>query len=238
MALGPSQIKSIRCLHDKKGRDSEGLFIVEGEKMVAEAIANRLEVVEVFKTAEIGEAAMRRISALSTPSPVLAVVKKATANAPHLRPGGLYLALDGIADPGNMGTILRIADWYGIDGVFLSEKCVDIYNPKTVQSTMGAIFRVKFEMTDLCGLCSRDDVEAFGTFLSGENIYSSSLESSKARIIVVGNESRGISDALAAVCSRRITIPSFADAGCGSESLNAAVACAITVSEFKRRRSL
>lgn len=232
--ISSAQIKQIRSLKDKKFRDRSGLFVVEGEKMIQEALESDYVVEAVYRTSEIGESAMERISLLNTPSSALALVHMKEAKAPALRKDGLYLALDSIRDPGNMGTILRIADWFGLDGVFASEDSVDIYNPKVVQSTMGAIFRVDFNYCDLERLCRENDVTLFGTFLKGENIYETSLEAENARIIVTGNESNGISDVVASLCARRITIPSFA-AGKGSESLNAAVATAITVSEFRRR---
>lgn len=237
--LTAADIKRIKSLKDKKFRDELGLFVVEGEKMVAEALASGMEVVERYTIDEIGEKSMERITHLSSPSSVLCVVRKPRnlhKMPEHLKEGGLYIALDSLRDPGNLGTILRIADWYGVDAVFASEDSVDVFNPKVVQSTMGAIFRVDFHYCDIRELCSRNDAQVFGTFLHGENIYTSNLEAEggKARIIVTGNESNGISDAVGACCSRRITIPSFAK-GTGSESLNAAVATAITVSEFKRR---
>lgn len=232
--ISSAQIKLIRSLKDKKFRDRYGLFVVEGEKLVSEALGSGYAVEEVFRTSEIGEAAMERISHLSTPSSVLALVHIRKDSPSQLKRGGLYLGLDSIRDPGNMGTILRIADWFGLDGVFASEDSVDIYNPKVVQSTMGAIFRVDFHYCDLATLCSGKDVTTFGTFLKGEDIYNAQLSTDKASMIIMGNESNGISDRIAALCDRRITIPSFAR-GKGSESLNAAVATAITVSEFRRR---
>lgn len=234
--ISTAEIKTIRSLKDKKFRDSLGMFVVEGEKMVQEAIDSSFEVVKVYDAASIGENAMSRISFLSSPSPVLALVRKPAdiSQIPEISASGTYLALDGIKDPGNMGTILRIADWYGLDGVFAAEGSVDIFNPKVVQSTMGAIFRVDFHYCKLEKLLRRDDICVYGTFLEGENIYDAVLDRCGARFIVIGNESAGISDEVAALCSRRITIPSFAR-GAGSESLNAAVATAITVSEFKRR---
>lgn len=232
--LPSSVIKTIRSLKDKKFRDESGLFVVEGEKLVDEALESGYKVEDVFRTSEIGEAAMERISLLSTPSTALALVRKPEPSSFLPEGGGLYLALDAIRDPGNMGTILRIADWYGLDGVFASADSVDIYNPKVVQSTMGAIFRVPFRYCDLREILAGSDAEVFGTFLKGEDIYKACLESGHARIIVTGNEANGISDGVAACCDRRITIPSFAK-GKGSESLNAAVATAITVSEFRRR---
>lgn len=234
-----SQIKTVRSLKEKKARDAEGLFVVEGEKLVREALESGFKVVQVFRVEEIGEAAMQRISLLNSPSSVLALVEM-----PHrkeegeikLERNGLYLALDSIRDPGNMGTILRIADWYGLDGVFASRDSVDIYNPKVVQSTMGAIFRIPFRYCDIASLCKTDCAEVFGTFLKGDDIYRTELDTGdKAGILVIGNEANGISDEVAALCGRRLTIPSFAK-GKGSESLNAAVATAICISEFRRRQ--
>jgi len=235
LTLTVSQIKFIRSLKEKKVRDAEGLFVVEGEKMVEEALNGGYAVEAVYREEEIGEKAMERITLLSSPSPVLALVRKNDSGPLSLKNGGLYLALDVIRDPGNMGTILRIADWFGIDGVFAAMDSVDIYNPKVVQSTMGAIFRVPFRYCDLARLCSTKGATVFGTFLSGENIYEADLSACGPSIIVIGNESNGISDEIASLCGRRLTIPSCALSGSGSESLNAAVATAITVSEFRRR---
>ena len=232
--ISSAQIKQIRALKEKKFRDQSGLFVVEGEKMVQEALDSDYQVEAVYRISEIGVTAMERISLLNTPSSALALVRIRKDKPSALKRNGLYLGLDSLRDPGNMGTILRIADWFGIDGVFASEDSVDIYNPKVVQSTMGAIFRVDFHYCDLARLCTENDVTVFGTFLNGENIYDADLSADKPALIVTGNESNGISDRIAALCNRRITIPSFAN-GKGSESLNAAVATAITVSEFKRR---
>lgn len=235
--LTAAHIKTIKSLKDKKFRDETGLFVVEGRKMVDEALASRFDVDQVYEISEIGEKDMSRITMLSSPSPVLAVVRKPSdlETMPQLKRDGVYLALDTIRDPGNMGTILRIADWFGLDGVFAAPDSVDVFNPKVVQSTMGAIFRVDFHYCDIVGLCkSNPDAAVFGTFLGGENIYEAGLEHDGPRIIVIGNESNGISAEVGQCCSRRLTIPSFAH-GSGSESLNAAVATAIAVSEFKRR---
>lgn len=234
--LTAARIKLIKSLKDKKFRDEFGLFVVEGEKMVAEALASGYEIDSLYRTEEIGAAVMERITHLSSPSSVLAVVRRKDdlMTVPALRKDGLYLALDTIRDPGNMGTIIRLADWFGIDGIIAAPDSVDIYNPKVVQSTMGAIFRVDFHYADLCLTIGKADAEVFGTFLGGENIYEAVLESDRPRIIVIGNESNGISDRVGQLCNRRLTIPSFAK-GRGSESLNAAVATAVAVSEFKRR---
>lgn len=227
-----SEIKYIKSLSQKKFRDEYGVFAVEGEKLVQEALKSGFEVEKVFRKEEIGEAAMARISALSSPSPVLALVRipESRTEAPR---DGLYLALDGIRDPGNLGTILRVADWFGIDAVYASEDTVELYNPKVVQATMGAVFRVKFFVCDIPSLCSSYPGPVYGTFLDGENMYGKEL-SSKG-IIVIGNEANGISAATAACVSERLYIPPFPADDPGSESLNAAVATAITVAEFRRR---
>lgn len=227
-----AEIKFVKSLSQKKFRDSEGLFVVEGEKMVQEALKSGFEVERVYRKEEIGEAAMARISALSSPSPVLAVVRK--PKKPFEAPsGGLYLALDGIRDPGNLGTILRIADWFGIDAVYASEDTVELFNPKVVQSTMGAIFRVKFFTCNIPELCGSYDGPVYGTFLDGENMYGKDLSGSG--IIVIGNEANGISAQTAAAVTDRLFIPPFPADDPGSESLNAAVATAITVAEFRRQ---
>lgn len=244
MMLSAARIKFIASLSQKKYRDSEGLFVVEGEKLVQEALASDFGVEAVYRKEEIGEAAMKRISSLATPSPVLAVVRKPSRPTLSVLPDrGLFLALDGIRDPGNLGTILRVADWFGLDGVYASPDTVDLFNPKVVQATMGAIFRVPFLYTDLPVLC-RGFVSAgaavYGTFLDGRNLYGSPLSvgREKAAMIVIGNEAKGISDVVASCVTERIFIPPYPAGESGSESLNAAVAAAITVAEFRRRYAL
>ena len=233
-----TEIKYVKSLSQKKFRDQYGVFAVEGEKLVQEALNSGFEVEKVYRKEDIGEAAMARISALSSPSPVLAVVRKPSdidkADVPEK---GLFLALDGIRDPGNLGTIIRIADWFGIDAVYASEDTVELFNPKVVQATMGAIFRVKFHYCSVPALCK--DVLArggkvYGTFLDGENMYQKQLESCFS-VIVIGNEANGISKETAACVSDRLFIPPYPADDPGSESLNAAVATAITVAEFRRR---
>ena len=235
-----SEIKFIKSLSQKKFRDESGLFVVEGEKMVAEALKSRFQVEKVLCRDEIGEAAMSRISGLSSPSPALALVHRPSdLEEAKLPSKGLFLALDGIRDPGNLGTILRIADWFGIDAVFASPDTVDLFNPKVVQATMGAIFRVRFHYTDIPALC-RKAVSAggkvFGTFLDGENMYRKKLDNGSAApsIIVIGNEANGISAATGACVTDRLYIPPYPADQPGSESLNAAVATAVTVAEFRR----
>jgi len=242
MSISKNELRHVRALSQKKYRDETGLFVVEGEKMVSEALASGFEVVSVYRREEIGEEAMARLSSLSSPSPVLAVVRQREPAA--WRPSkGLYLALDGIRDPGNLGTILRIADWFGIDGVFASPDTVELYNPKVVQATMGAVFRVAFHRVSVPALCREvlaSGGHVYGTFLDGENLYHKDLDggSSAPSVIVIGNESNGISKETAACVSDRLFIPPYPADNPGSESLNAAVATAITVAEFRRRQSL
>ena len=236
-----SEIKFIKSLSQKKFRDESGLFVVEGEKMVAEALKSRFQVEKVLRRDEIGEAAMSRISGLSSPSPALALVHRPSdLEEAKLPSKGLFLALDGIRDPGNLGTILRIADWFGIDAVFASPDTVDLFNPKVVQATMGAIFRVPFFRMDIAELCRKvvsSGGHVYGTFLDGENMYSKALDCGleAPSVIVIGNESNGISPAVAACVSDRLFIPPYPADDPGSESLNAAIATAITVAEFRRR---
>lgn len=247
-SLSNNKIKRIKALQQKKFRDETGLFIVEGEKMVEEALHSRFEVQSVYRKDEIGEEAMRRISSLSSPSPAFAVVRKpydiyiddVSDIESTFASGGLYIALDTIRDPGNLGTILRIADWFGVDAVFATPDTVDVFNPKVVQATMGAVFRVRMHYTDLPSLAStliESGGKVYGTFLDGENIYSRHLDdgSESPVMIVIGNESEGISKEMSALVSDRLYIPPYPADQPGSESLNAAVATALAVAEFRRR---
>ena len=237
--ISTREIKNVKALSSKKFRDASGLFTVEGEKMVVEALESDFEVVQVWRRDEIGEEAMGRISALSTPSPVLAVLRQKPVAAPP-RAQGLCLALDAIRDPGNLGTILRISDWFGIRTVYASPDTVELYNPKVVQATMGAIFRVNVYYCDLVASL-RDTLAAggkvYGTFLDGENLYARPLETGETvpAVVIIGNESNGISPAVADLVSDRLLIPPFPGGTATSESLNAAVATAVTVAEFRRR---
>jgi len=244
LPVSHNEIKFVKSLEQKKFRDENGLFVVEGEKMVAEALSSKFSVEKVYRENEVGSAAMARLSLLSSPSPVLAVVRKPAdievVSFLNIPDKGLFLALDGIRDPGNLGTIIRTAEWFGIDSVFASKDTVDIFNPKVVQSTMGAIFRVKFHYCDICGLCAKVAAtggNVYGTFLDGENIYAKNLATGEASpsVIVIGNESKGISPQVGKLVTDRLFIPSWPRDERGSESLNAAVATAVTIAEFRRR---
>lgn len=245
--ISNNEIKRIKSLQQKKFRDETGLFVVEGEKMVEEALNSSCKVESIFRRDVIGEDAMKRISSLASPSPVLAVVRKPSdvyvndiSELDHLFNDGLFLGLDTIRDPGNLGTVLRIADWFGIKAVFATSDTVDVFNPKVVQATMGAIFRVPMHYVDLPALSEKmiaDGGKVYGTFLDGRNIYQCGLSTgdSSPAMIVIGNESEGISPAMARLVSDRLYIPPYPAGVSGSESLNAAVATAVTVAEFRRR---
>lgn len=233
MPINNAEIKLVRALREKKFRDEYGQFVVEGEKMVQEALKSNFKVLKVWRKEEIGEDAMKRISSLTTPPPVLALVRKPEPEGLVLEKG-LYLALDSVRDPGNLGTIIRIADWFGISTLFASPDSVEPWNPKVIQASMGSIFRVRFAYADIPELCRHfkdAGMNVYGTFLDGRDIYSQPLE--KNGLIVMGNESNGISSATEAEVNARLFIPSYGNSG--AESLNVAVATAVTLAEFRRR---
>lgn len=231
--LTNAEIKSIRSLREKKFRDALGMFAVEGEKMVAEALSSSFEVLRVLRAEDIGEAAMERIAMSASAPPVIALVRMPREDLPAELPEGLALALDSVRDPGNFGTILRIADWFGVRRVAASPDSVETFNPKVVQASMGSVFRVRVVRCDIARLCSSFRAagrRVYGTMLDGENIYEAQLGADG--LVVMGNESNGISPEVAEQLDRRLRIPSF---GGGAESLNVAVATAVTLSEFRRR---
>lgn len=237
-----ADIRLIRSLGQKKFRQEHGLFVVEGEKMVGEALTQkRFPVEAVYRTSDIGEETMGRMSHLSSPSPALAVLRIPSDGIPDRAsalPSGLCLGLDSVRDPGNVGTILRLADWFGIGTVYLSPDCVDLYNPKTVQATMGSIFRQRAVTCDLHALvrgCTAAGIPVYATALDGDDIRSAALDTFRA-LILMGSERDGLSPALMAAATRRLHIPSFASNPDGvAESLNVAIATAVTCYEFRRR---
>lgn len=244
--LTRSDIRLIRSLTDKRCRDEEGLFVAEGRKLVEELRASHLRIRRIYTCDErcadeltevVGPKEMERISLLKTPSDMLAVVEiPRYAPDPDLGRDELVLALDEVQNPGNLGTIVRLADWFGIRDVVCSPASADCFNPKVVQATMGAILRVRVHYTDLESLLASVAVHrtpVYGTFLDGENIYRADL--TPAGIVVMGNEGRGIGESCARSITRRLFIPPFPAGRRGSESLNVAVATAVICSEFRRR---
>ena len=257
MAISKNQIKFIRQLEQKKFRRRAGLFVAEGTKVVGDLLAH-YQPHTVFATddwlkghasenchlssviTEVTDEELRRLSFLQHPQQVLALFPiPLPTDIPltsYLSPltSNLSLALDGIQDPGNLGTIIRIADWFGIDTIFCSEDTADAYNPKVVQATMGSLAHVHIIYTDLLQLFETlpNDFPVFGTLLDGEDIYQQPL--SDYGIIVMGNEGNGISEAVRQRVTHRLLIPNFHQ-GPSAESLNVAIATAITCSEFRRR---
>ena len=239
--LSKNQIKLITSLQQKKYRKQEQLFFAEGVKVVQELLHSNFELQELFTTKQdflsvskdklhgISEAELKKISALATPNSCLAVFK--IPKAKETKESGLILALDDVRDPGNLGTIIRLCDWFGIETLFCSEETVDIYNPKVVQATMGSISRVNVVYGDLENFLVKTKLTVFGTFMDGKNIYQESLPNDG--VIVMGNEANGISEAVEKLVTDRIAIPRFGDLQI-TESLNVATATAIILSEFKR----
>ncbi len=237
LSVSRTEIKLIHSLSSKKFRDREGLFVVEGEKMVDEALHSpKVEVVKVFRRADIGEDLMARISLLDTPSPALAIVRKPVYSEPASLED-LSLALDSVRDPGNMGTILRIADWFGVNTIYASADSVDCFNPKAVQASMGSIFRVDVrycQLDEVCRKSRESGNEVCGTFLDGDSIYT--LDLPRNALLIMGSEAFGISEGIASLVSRRLYIPKYSS-GRGAESLNVAAATAVTLAEFRRQQN-
>ena len=234
--LTKARIRQVRSLSDKTARSENGLFVAEGRKMVGEALAAGADIERIYLTGEEG-AGGERMSHLKTPSDMLAEIRMPADGGEAAFPAGeLSLCLDGVQDPGNLGTIIRIADWFGIGRVFCSPDSADCYNPKAVQATMGALFRVSVGYGPLDSALAEAAVRGeavYGTFLGGDDLYRAEL--SAGGIIVMGSEGRGISPQAAALVNRKLFIPPFPSGRHGSESLNVAAATAIVCAEFRRR---
>lgn len=238
--VGKSQIKLIKSLHQKKYRTQHGLFIVEGIKTVQELLESDLEAYKVYATKNnllktdnlevelISEHELKQISTLKTPNKVLGVFKIPVHEA--LKMKDWVLALDDVRDPGNLGTIIRLCDWFGISDLICSESTVDCYNPKVIQASMGSITRVTVKYANLFDFLSNTQAPIYGTFMNGEIVYDIDLPSKG--VLVMGNEANGISEEIASLINSRIAIPQFG--GKNTESLNVATATAIFLSEIRR----
>ena len=242
--LSKSQIKRINSLHQKKYRNKLGLFIVEGKKSVNEFLKSDFKLDSLFFTEEftlenskileqlselITNTDLKRISALKNANQVLAVFK--IPNNSTISNKGLTLALDDVKDPGNLGTIIRLCDWFGVSELVCSLETVDCYNPKVVQASMGSLTRVKVVYTDLQDYLQNTKRSIFVSLMDGDNIYKTTLP--KEAIIIMGNEANGISNNLINLATDKISIPRFGNLH-QTESLNVATATAIILSEFKR----
>lgn len=234
--LSKNKIKWIRSLRLKKNRDAENVFIVEGDKMVREITHNQRDLIQIIVSTNtdvhmdvpcfhIDEATMKSISSHKTPSSLLAVVQKPSFDSDTK---GLTVVLDGIQDPGNLGTIIRTCDWFGVHQIVCSKETVDCFNPKVIQSSMGSLFRIPVKYTDLESFLDSSEAPVYGALLDGTNMYDSRIPENS--ILVIGNEGKGISDDVRQYINHPILIPAHGDA----ESLNASIATAVILAEIKR----
>lgn len=237
--LTKNQIKYINKLKQKKYRLQEGVFVAEGLKIIKELIHANVKLQQIFATEAllfckdsetiITANELDKISFLKTPNKALAIFK-----IPALQPvdfSNIIVALDNVRDPGNLGTIIRLCDWFGVTHLVCNLATVDCYNPKVIQATMGSIARVQVSYVNLETFLNNAPVPIFGTFMEGENIYKLNLP--KSGIVVLGNEANGISKSIMKLVSKKISIPRFGKLQ-ETESLNVATAGAIVLSEFKR----
>ena len=235
--LTKADIQRLRALREKKHREAEGLFIVEGEKVVAELLAAGFPFAEIYATAawsgarthEVTDGELARISHFPTPSSVLAVgrIERAPLPAGALD-HGLTLALDGVQDPGNVGTLLRVADWFALDRVVLSPDCADLFSQKVINASMGSFARVRVHTAELATALTGVRAPILGCDLTGEKVHT--LTSLRDAVLVIGSEGRGLSPAVRAFVTYYVTIPRYGAA----ESLNAAVAAAIVCDNLRR----
>jgi RNA methyltransferase, TrmH family len=246
--LSNAKLKWIHSLEQKKFRQQYGLFIAEGNKLNADILGLlpcRLLIttnewfgthssIKAEEIITVEKETIYKISLQKSPQDVLGIyeIPNPTLNAEQLK-GNISLVLDNIQDPGNLGTILRIADWFGIKHVICSIGTVDAFSPKTVQATMGAIGRVNIHYVELISFLAESKLPIFGTFLEGETIYNCTLTTEG--LIVMGNEGNGISDAVMKLVTKKLYIPDYPFGKTGSESLNVSIATAIVCSEFRRR---
>lgn len=235
--LSRSESKYILTLSHKKQRDVEGLFIVEGPKIIAELLKSNYVIKKIYATVnwiaentllhdvvEVSEAELQKISNLQTANQVLAIVEKPTIQRNH--ESNIIIALDGIQDPGNFGTIIRIADWFGVEQIVCSEDCVELYNPKVIQSTMGSFIRTEVDYVDLKTWFSSNKLPVYGALLNGKNIKE--ITTIDKGVIVIGNESKGIRENILPFIQHAISIKRVGQA----ESLNASVATGIILSHI------
>ena len=239
--VSKNQIKLITSLQQKKYRFANQLFFAEGIKVIQELLESNFELNHLYTTQNdfeevlnekktiISANDLKKMSALAAPNTCLALFKIPAEK--KMKESGLILALDAIRDPGNLGTILRLCDWFGIEQLVCSKDAVDIYNPKVIQATMGSIARVNVNYIDLVSFIEQTKLAVFGTFMDGKNIYKAILP--QEGIIIMGNEANGISSEIEKLIQNKLTIPRFGNLQ-QTESLNVATATAIVLSEFCR----
>ena len=247
--LSKNKIKYIHSLELKKNRKEEHAFVAEGHKLVGDLLGHfpckllvatrawleRNPGMKADEIIEVTQEELTRASLQKAPQDVLAVFEQPTYEMDaSVVSQNLCLALDDVQDPGNLGTIIRLADWFGIEHIFCSQGTVDVYNPKTIQATMGALARVKLHYCHLPSfIASLKDTPVYGTFLDGENMYGKNW--SEHGLIVMGNEGNGISDEVGRLVNERLYIPNYPPQRETSESLNVAIATSVICAEFRRR---
>ena len=235
--ISKAQIKQVRSLHQKKNRDELGIFIAEGEKCVNE-IRRAFELIYLVTPSNATAIEIKQMTSLQTPQGVIGVFRKRDDTYELDNIKGLIIALDGIQDPGNLGTIIRTCDWFGVHHIFCSKDTADCYNPKVIQSTMGALSRVHLHYVDLPDILlhfKNQSIPLYGTLLNGINMYESHAIPNKSEgIIVMGNEGKGISSEIQALITHPLRIPSYPEDAITSESLNVGIATAIVLAEFRK----
>ena len=246
--ISKAKIKYINALDQKKYRNKEQVFVAEGPKVVGDLLVKHSPkmlvhteawtppyIADEYEEFIVSEEELRKLSFLQHPQDVLAVFPQKQAEEHIELDDNLILALDGVQDPGNLGTIIRIADWFGITQIICSKDTVDVFNPKVVQATMGSIAHVTINYVDLLSFLKQipENIPIYGTVLDGEDVYKKKLNNNG--IIIMGNEGKGISEPIKALITERLFIPNFTNGRETAESLNVAIATAITCSEFKRR---
>ena len=238
MKITKAQVKWVRSLQLKKNRDAEGVFVAEGHKCVEE-LRNAFELVLLVTPDNASAIEIEQMSNLRTPQGVIGVFRKRKSDIGYRVSKEIIVALDGVQDPGNLGTIIRTCDWFGVKDIYCSKDTADCYNPKVVQATMGALARVKVHYVDLPAFLvqvKEQGLPLYGTLLEGGNMYAERAIADKSKgVIVMGNEGNGISPAVRELITHPIRIPSYPENTETSESLNVGIATAIVLSEFRRR---
>ena len=241
MSISKNQLKLITSLSQKKYRQKHDLFIAEGVKVLNELINSTFEIQTLFctddfeatiseeKVVRISETELKKVSTLKSPNKALGIFKIPKEKA--VQNSGLTIALDAINDPGNLGTIIRLCDWFGVTQLVCSKDTVDCYNQKVVQASMGSLTRVSIHYTDLENYITKSNLDTFIADMDGENVYKTKLP--KEGILIMGNEANGVSEEIKSLLQYKISIPRFGETQ-ETESLNVATATAILLSEFKR----
>ena len=234
--ISKAQIKWVRSLQQKKFRDAEGVFVAEGAKCINE-LRETFELVLLITPENATQVEIEQMSSLRTPQGTIAVFRKPTADTQYPT-SNLILALDSVQDPGNLGTIIRTCDWFGVQNIICSRDTADCYNPKVIQATMGALARVRLHYVNLPQALKEMkqlDIPLYGTLLDGQNMYQAgAIPDKQTGVIIMGNEGNGISQEVRKMITHPLFIPSYPAGVATSESLNVGIATAVVLAEFRR----